>query len=92
MEAYTQMSSEPHKSSGSMESVGAVAMSQRSIEKHKLRYTEYIGDGDSSSFLEVKNPQPYEDLDIKKLECKGHVQKRVGTRCRALLKSMKGEK
>ena len=80
------------KSSCSMESVGTVTMFRRSTEKHKLRYTEYIEDGDSSSFLEVKNTQPYGGLDIKKLECIGHVQKHVGTRCSALLKSMKGEK
>ena len=41
------------KSAGSMESVGAVQMFKRSVEKHKLQYTTYLGDGDSSAFQEV---------------------------------------
>ena len=36
-------------SSTSMESKGAVQIFNRSIEKHKLRYVNYIGDGDSSA-------------------------------------------
>lgn len=81
------------KSSGAMEGAGAVAMFQRSVALHKLRYTEYVGDGDSSSFPEVVNAKPYGDGDvISKLECIGHVQKRVGSRCRTLRKSLKGTK
>ena len=81
------------KSSGAMESVGAVSIFSRSVDKHKLRYTEYIGDGDSSSFQEVEKAKPYgKDIVIKKLECVGHVQKRVGSRCRNLRKSLKGVK
>ena len=80
------------KSSGSMESLGAVAIFQRSVENYNLRYTEYIGDGDSSSFQEVELAKPYGHIGIKKLECVGHVQKRVGTRCRNLRKSLKGTK
>ena len=37
-----------------MEKAAAVTMSLHPIEKHKLRYTVYVGYGDSSSFGEVK--------------------------------------
>ena len=37
-----------------MEKAAAVTMFLRSIEKHKLWYTVYVGDGDSSSFDEAK--------------------------------------
>ena len=80
------------KSSGAMESNGAVMIFQRSIEKHNLRYTGYIGDGDSSSFSDVVKSKPYGDANIAKLECIGHIQKRVGSRCRMLRKSLKGTK
>lgn len=75
-------------SSGSMEPAGAVRMFQRSMEKHQLRYTQYLGDGDSSSYKAVLDSQP-NDCDIEKLECVGHVQKRVGTRLRKLKKEKK---
>ena len=78
------------KSSGSMEAAGAILMFSRPIKNYGLRYTSYIGDGDTSSFNEVKSSKPYgEEITIEKLECVGHVQKRLGTRCRSLLQSMK---
>ena len=81
------------KSSGAMESLGALSIFQRSVEKYNLRYLEYIGDGDSSSFQEVENSKPYgNDISLRKLECIGHVQKRVGSRCRNLRKTLKGAK
>ena len=42
-----------------MEAVGALAMYQRSIEKHRLIYSEYLGDGDTSSFKEIVDADPY---------------------------------
>ncbi len=78
-------------SSGSMEATAAVAMFGRSKNLHSLRYTRYIGDGDSSSFQTVFNSKPY-DKDIEKIECVGHVQKRMGSRLRKLKDSYKGQK
>ena len=75
-------------SAGSMETEGAKRVFQRSIEKHKLRYTEFLGDGDSKSYLSVK--ETYPGIEVKKLECVGHYQKRVGTRLRNLKKKEKG--
>ncbi|XP_074661498.1 uncharacterized protein LOC141914130 [Tubulanus polymorphus] len=75
----------------SMESVGAVRIFGRSELFNDLRYVNYLGDGDSSAFKTVADSKPY-DCDIQKLECIGHVQKRVGARLRKLKTNMKGKK
>ena len=82
------------KSSGAMESSGAVDIFNRSIIKHNIIYKEYLGDGDTSSFNDVVRSEPYvkHSLTPIKLECVGHVQKRFGTRLRNLVKSYKGTK
>ena len=72
-------------SSGSMEVTGVKSMYERSVDKTGLRYTNFIGDGDSSTFLTVSQAKPYgEDVTITKKECVGHVQKRLGSRLRKL--------
>ena len=70
-----------------MEVVGAKRIFERNIEKHNLRYTKYLGDGDSKSFTSVKSIYP--GIEVQKLECVGHIQKRVGTRLRNLKKNVK---
>ena len=82
------------KSSGAMEAAGAIEMFKRSIEKNNIIYHEYLGDGDTSSFKEVVESNPYSNHNITpvKLECIGHVQKRLGTRLRNMVKSCKGTK
>ena len=65
-----------------METVGAITFFQRSIEKYNLRYLKFKGDGDTESFVKVVEAKPYGDMTIKKLECVGHVQKRLWTRLR----------
>ena len=54
------------KSSGSMESAGAVTIFNRSIVCNKLRYKTYIGDGDTQSYHEVVKSDPCPGLYIKK--------------------------
>ena len=78
-------------SSGAMEAAGAKVIFHRSVKRNSLRYTEYL-DGDTSSYLEVNLSKPYGHIDIRKLECVGHVQKRLGTRCRSLRDSLKKQK
>ena len=75
-------------SSGGMEVEGAKRIWNRSIEKHNLRYTKFYGDGDSKAYDVVK--ETYQSTMVEKLECVGHVQKRVGTRLRSLKKREKG--
>ena len=79
------------KSSGSMEAAEATEIFNRSISKHDLIYHEYLGDGDNSSYKEVVDSKPYVDYSIipEKLECVGHIQKRLGTRLRTKFKDYK---
>ena len=79
------------KSSGAMEGASAVILFKNSIDRRNLRYTTYVGDGDTSSYKEVCDSKPYGDIIISKKEGRGHVQKRVGTRLRNLRKEMKGK-
>ena len=83
-----------HKgSASSLETAGAIEIFQRSINNHKLRYNNYIGDGDSSSFNKVVQSKPYgETFIINKLKCVGHIQKRLGCRLRTLRQIYKGKK
>ncbi|GBO19237.1 hypothetical protein AVEN_8547-1 [Araneus ventricosus] len=74
-------------SSGNMESVGAFRIFERSVMKRELQYTEYYGDGDSKAFLKVKDI--YGEDTVTKLECIGHVQKRVGSRLRKFKKNQR---
>ena len=74
-------------SAGAMEVNGAGRIFKRSIEKNGLRYSEYYGNGDSKSFISVKDT--YEGISVKKLECVGHVQKRIGTWLRGLKRKNK---
>ena len=78
-------------SSGSMEKEGAIEMFLGSVEKHELRYTKYVGDGDAGSFGAVKEAvtEKYgEHYPLQKEDCIGHVQKRMG----AALISFKNKK
>ena len=53
------------------------------MKLRKLQYTGYLGDGDSKSYNSVASAQPPiygNNIGIHKLECCGHVQKRMGKR------------
>ena len=79
-----------HKGSSClMESAGIPKIVQRSIITRKLRYLFYLGDGSSKAFLEVVKNNLYPGLTIKKQDCVGHVQMRMGTRLRAVRVSLK---
>ena len=78
-------------SAGSMEATGLVESFQASVPDRKLRYINFLGDGDSKAFIDVKNSVPYEGKEINKLECVGHIQKRVGARLRKLKSTNKSK-
>ncbi|GFY31689.1 uncharacterized protein TNCV_4200001 [Trichonephila clavipes] len=65
-----------------MEAVGAFRIFERSLMKRDLY------DGDSKGFLQVKDI--HGENSVTKLECIGHIQKRVGSRLRKLKKNTKG--
>ena len=47
--------------------------------RQKMDYViQYLGDGDSSSFKSVNVSKPYPGVDVKKIECIGHLHKRTG--------------
>ncbi|GFV55866.1 uncharacterized protein TNCV_390271 [Trichonephila clavipes] len=75
-------------SAESMEPVGAYRLFERSRETRKLEYVEFYGDGDSKSHLAVKDI--YGIDSVRKYECIGHIQKRVGSKLRILKTKEKG--
>eukprot|EP00112_Aurelia_sp_Birch-Aquarium-sp1_P011438 Seg2406.1 transcript_id=Seg2406.1/GoldUCD/mRNA.D3Y31 product="hypothetical protein" protein_id=Seg2406.1/GoldUCD/D3Y31 len=76
-------------SSGAMEAAGCLAIFHRSVEEHTLRYTEFLGDGDSKAHDQLTAEKVYgEGVTVKKLECVGHIQKRMGSRLRSLKKRL----
>ena len=82
-------------SAESMEKDAAVKMFLRSIAKHNLKYTTYVGDGDSSSYGVVADAvfQKYgPEYLVLKEDCIGHIQKRMGNGLRSYKKGAKGLK
>ena len=75
-----------------MEAAGPVEIFQHSAQKHKLVYSQYLGDDDTSSFKEVVESNPYSESGIvpEEVEYVGHVQKRLGTSLRNKIKKYKG--
>ncbi|GFW96237.1 uncharacterized protein TNCV_572081 [Trichonephila clavipes] len=67
-------------SAGKMEVDGMLRIFNRSEKLHNLKYSNYIGDGDTKTFNALSENKPYgDDHLIQKIECVGHVQKRMGT-------------
>ena len=75
-----------------MESSSILTLYQRSIEKNKLYYDPFVGDGDSSSYREVCKAQVYGPTKvIGKEEDICHVTKRMGTNLRSIVRDYKGK-
>ena len=82
-------------SSGAMEAIGATQIFERSVDTRKLKYTTFVGDGDSSTYHVVSKrmQEMYgERYIVKKEECVGHIQKRMGNALRSFVTDMKGKK
>ncbi|GFR58719.1 phenolphthiocerol synthesis polyketide synthase type I Pks15/1 [Elysia marginata] len=64
-----------------------------SQELYGMRYTGYLGDGDSKSYKTEAEADPpvYHDVGIEKFECCGHVQKRMGKRLLDKISQTKGK-
>ncbi|GFT44438.1 uncharacterized protein LOC100901629 [Trichonephila clavipes] len=78
--------------SGGMEVEGKLRIFNRSEVLHNLRYTQYVVDGDSKAYKAVLESKPYKDVNTEKLKCVDHVEKRMGTRLRALKLKIKRQK
>ena len=83
------------KSSESMEKEAAIEMFLRLVEKRGLKYTTYIGDGDSSSYGMVAQAlgEKWSDQDVVvKEDCIGHIQKRMESNLRKYKTEKKAKK
>jgi hypothetical protein len=77
-------------SSGMMEVDGMLEIFSRSEKTRGVKYIKYIGDGDTKTFSTLSAAKPYgNDLTLEKIECVGHIQKRMGSRLRKLKQNMK---
>ena len=56
----------------------------------KLRYTKVIRDGNSKTYISIVTADQYTGTKVKKLECIGHMQKKVRSRLHKLLNTHKG--
>ncbi|GAB0089480.1 hypothetical protein DMENIID0001_040250 [Sergentomyia squamirostris] len=72
-------------SAGKMEVDSATEMFARSVDKNEVIYLNYVGDGDAKTYKSIVEENP----EVKKKECVDHVQKRMGTRLRNLVKKTK---
>ncbi|GBM86012.1 hypothetical protein AVEN_30513-1 [Araneus ventricosus] len=64
---------------------------KRSLTFHNARYMKYLGDRDSKTFEAIAKENIYADeFQVEKLECIGHVMKRMGSRLRRLKETMNG--
>ena len=66
-------------SAASMEAHAAVAMFGRSVDKHRMRYTTVLSDGDSKTVKKLNDENTY-DVEIRKEECVNHISKRMFAR------------
>ena len=71
-----------------MEVEAACILFNRSIDRHGLRYTIFVGDGDSKAYDTVVATRPYGNIRIQKEECMNHVAKRLGSALRKLKKKL----
>jgi hypothetical protein len=79
-------------SANAMEQGASEILWKRSIEKHRFRYTEMIGDGDSSTYKNLVKLNVYgDDHPIIKEECVNHISKRFGKGLRELVKDKRKE-
>jgi len=74
--------------SGSMDATGLLAIYQHSVEDYSLQHTEFLGDGDSKAHKLIVEEEVFGDKAVTKLECVGHVQKRMGSRLHSLKKRL----
>ena len=64
-------------------------------EKRGLKYTTYIGGGDSSSYgmvAQVLKEKHYDQYIVVKEDCIGHIQKRMGSNLRKYKTEKKAKK
>ena len=77
--------------SQSMEAAGVLTLYKRTPEG--IRYSPFVGDGDSKSYSQLEQAAPYgPSFHIPKEDCIAHVTKRMGTNLRKKVAEYKGRK
>ena len=76
-------------SSPAMEKEGAEILWRRSLNRHNIRYRWMVSDGDSKAFSAVEDT--YDGIKVEKMDCVGHVQKRMGKHLMNLKATTKGK-
>jgi len=80
-------------SAGKMEVDGVIEMFKRSIEKFKVKFKNYIGDGDAKTFKNLQESAPYDkECVVIKKECVLHVKKRLFRRAKEVKKQIMQKK
>ncbi|KAH7945931.1 hypothetical protein HPB49_017094 [Dermacentor silvarum] len=77
--------------SGQMEVEAGKILFERSLQRHNLRYTTMLCDGDSRTYNAIREAKVYGYIEVEKEDCVNHVRKRMGTALRNLLQKHKGE-
>lgn len=77
---------------GQMEVEAALRLFRRSLEKHKLRYTTMLSDGDSRTFHALTEDEVYGYIKVEKKDCINHVHKRMGAALRTLIEKKKSSR
>ncbi|KAH7947934.1 hypothetical protein HPB52_017116 [Rhipicephalus sanguineus] len=72
-----------------MEVEAALILFQRSLQKHKMRYTTLLLDGDSRAYLALQEARVYGYVPVEKEDCIDHIHKRMGTALRNLISKQK---
>ncbi|XP_028419014.1 uncharacterized protein LOC114544628 [Dendronephthya gigantea] len=76
-------------SSPAMEMEGAKVLWSRSLDLYNIRYRWMVSDGDSKAHSAVE--EVYDEIKVEKLDCVGHVQKRMGKNLLNLKATTKGK-
>ena len=79
------MSARPHQIVGAMESDGILECYLSSVIERQLRYLTYIVDGDTRSFQNVIDANPYPGFVIKKGLVQGYVHLKKRTRSHIMM-------
>ncbi|KAH7963500.1 hypothetical protein HPB52_021267 [Rhipicephalus sanguineus] len=71
--------------------VSSAVMERRSLQKHRLRYTTMLSDGDSRTFHALTEESVYGFVKVEKKDCINHVHKRRGAALRTLVDKKKAQ-
>ena len=76
-------------SSQAMEPEAAQRIWGGSLERNRLVYSVFVGDGDSKAFHHVESLKPYPLVKVRKEECLTHVAKRLKKKLRKMKRNTK---